>query len=135
MSSICSLSREMRSSPKRHTRPAGWRRPLGCFISGGHFSKKSHIISGSFAKRDLQLKASYASSPPCTALIRDLLHRETKTHKKLSVLKKHTRVLLCSKRDQPNRAPRRHRKATILKKDTRDLLFSKETYSRELQRD
>ena len=31
----------------------------------GHFLQKSPIISGSFAKRDLQLKASYASLPPC----------------------------------------------------------------------
>jgi len=29
-----------------------------------HFPQKSPIISGSFAKRDLQLKTSYASSPP-----------------------------------------------------------------------
>jgi len=29
------------------------------------FRKKSRIISGSFAKNDLQLKAFYASSPPC----------------------------------------------------------------------
>jgi len=31
----------------------------------GHFPQKGPNISGSFAERDLQLKASYASSPPC----------------------------------------------------------------------
>ena len=37
-----------------------------------HFPQKSPIISGSSAERDLQLKASYASLPPC----RRLCHNE-----------------------------------------------------------
>ena len=46
-----------------------WCRIIGCPIFVGHFPQKIPVISGSFAKNYLQLKASYGSSPLCTRYI------------------------------------------------------------------
>jgi len=47
-----------------------------CLIIIGHFPQKSPIISGSFAKNDLQLKTSYGCLPPCTQVAGRLLQKK-----------------------------------------------------------
>jgi len=44
----------------------GWWSLIGCFV--GHFLQKNPINSGTFAERDPQLEAFYASFPPCMEL-------------------------------------------------------------------
>ena len=54
--------------PQYESGDTGWRRPIGCLFFMGHFPQKSSETSGSFAPKDLQLKAPYAHTPPCLVI-------------------------------------------------------------------
>jgi len=67
----CHLSLSCSARLRLQLQEIQWRRRIGCLIFVGYLSPKSLIISGSFAQRDLALKASYASAPPCSGELPD----------------------------------------------------------------
>ena len=69
MLSMCTYAYSIRSTSYIQTQCQNvvtrWRRVIGCLIFIGHFPQKKPLIYGSSARNDLQLKASYDSTPPC----------------------------------------------------------------------
>jgi len=66
----------------------GWRRCRGLCMFTDHFPQKKLIISGPFAERDLQVKASYVSSPPSMLMLVNWICR----HKLSKSYQSHWRV-------------------------------------------
>jgi len=72
-----------------------WESCINSANHGGSFPQKSPIISGSFAKNDLQIEASYTCAPPCNELSWPLriLHQQRKSshpirlHQQVKILK------------------------------------------------
>jgi len=61
------------TNPLKESRKESLLRCVGCLIFIGHFPQMSPMIRGSFAKNDMQIKASCGSSPPAIHRCLDLI--------------------------------------------------------------